>query len=431
MNSCLTQTRSRHPLVSIAALLGVAAALLLLALPAHAAHTLKVLYDFTGGADGGSPQYALIRDAAGNLYGATATGGASGNGTVFELVNKTGTWSETVLYSFAGGTDGASPSGRLAMDSAGNLYGMTSAGGTHGVGTIYRLTSSGGTWTEKVLFSFPGFPSPSGGLILDAKGNLYGSTLSAGNPHCYHGCGLVFRLSLTKALKWKYTILYRFLGHTKNDGEQPTGDLVFDAAGNLYGTTFIGGTLGETGGMHGYGTVFELSLSGTTWTEKVLHNFAGATTDGSYPGAGVVFDKAGNLYTTTTGGGILNSACTGADGGCGVVVQFVPSGGTWTENVIYQFTGGNDGADPDSVLTMDASGNLYGTAPQGGSKAGGVLYELSLSGGVWTQSVLHAFLGKPDGQQPEGGVIMDPAGNFYGTTFTGGAGNGTVYQVGP
>jgi uncharacterized repeat protein (TIGR03803 family) len=431
MNTSLTPFRNPHSPVARAAQFAVAALCLLLALPAHAAHTLKVLYDFTGAADGGSPQYALIRDAAGNLYGVTTAGGASGNGAVFQLAPNGSSWTQTVLYSFAGGTDGAIPAGRLVMDSAGNLYGMTSEGGAHAAGTVYKLAPSGGTWKESILFSFTGYPNPSGGLTLGANGTLYGTTLGNGYQRCYHGCGLVFSLSLTKAKKWKYTIVYKFLGHTVLDGEQPIGDLVFDAAGNLYGTTFIGGTFGETGGFHGYGTVFELSPSGTTWTEKILHNFAGATTDGSYPGAGVSLDSAGNVYATTTGGGILNSACAGGDGGCGVVVKLSPNGGSWTESILYQFTGGNDGAGPDSPLTFDAAGNLYSTAPMGGSKAGGVLYELSLSKGVWVESVLHPFLGKPDGQLPEGGVVMDPAGNFYGNTLAGGTGNGIVYQVGP
>ena len=366
--------RGKRLSIRLSAALAILAAALFVTSTSAAAQE-KVLYNFRNGTDGAIPIFAgVIFDAAGNLYGTTSTGGAYGSGTVFELTPTAGgTWSEKVLYSFKNdGTDGINPKAGLIFDAAGNLYGTTSHGSPSHQGTVFELTpAAGGTWTEKVLHSF----------INDG--------MDGGIPEA--------------------------------------GPLIFDAAGNLYGTTF-------TGGAYGSGTVFELTpAAGGTWTEKVLYSFNpfnGA--DGAAPYDGLIFDAAGNLYGTTEVGG------TGGCGGysCGTVSELTPAaGGTWTEKVLYRFQGGADGAVPVGGLIFDATGNLYGTACQGG--AGGCggygcgsVFELTpAAGGTWTENVLHSFSDTPDGAGPEGGLVLDSAGNLYGTTDGGGpSGFGTVFE---
>jgi uncharacterized repeat protein (TIGR03803 family) len=372
----------------------------------------------------------VIFDAAGNLYGTTSTGGAYGSGTVFELTPTAGgTWSEKVLYSFKNdGTDGINPKAGVIFDAAGNLYGTTSHGSPSHQGTVFELTPAvGGTWTEKVLHSFindgmdGGIPE-AGPLIFDAAGNLYGTTFTGGA----YGSGTVFELTPAAGGTWTEKVLYSFNPFNGADGAAPYDGLIFDAAGNLYGTTEVGGT----GGCGGYscGTVFELTpAAGGTWTEKVLYRFQGGA-DGAYPyDAGVIFDAAGNLYGTTYAGGTS---------GAGTVFELTrAAGGTWTEKVLYRFQGGADGAVPVGGLIFDATGNLYGTACQGG--AGGCggygcgsVFELTpAAGGTWTENVLHSFSDTPDGAGPEGGLVLDSAGNLYGTTDGGGpSGFGTVFE---
>ena len=260
----------------------------------------KVLHSFNpGGTDGVDPEVVLIFDAVGNLYSTTYYGGTYGYGTVFELTPAAGgTWTEKVLHNFNDdGTDGYQPVASLIFDAAGNLYGTTEAGGTYSAGTVFELTpAAGGTWTEKVLHNFnsdgtDGF-FPSACLVLDAAGNLYGTTLGGGTSNR----GTVFELTPTPAAggTWTEKVLHNFDG---TDGYQPYADLIFDAAGNLYGTT-------EAGGTYSAGTVFELTpAAGGTWTEQVLHNFKDDGTDGIEPHAGLIFDASGNLYGTTFGGG--------------------------------------------------------------------------------------------------------------------------------
>ena len=346
-----------------------------------------VLYSFTGG-DGSHPGGVLIADAAGNLYGTTISGGAQDAGTVFQL---TPSGTLNVLYSFTGGSDGALPWAGMIADTAGNLYGTTYGGGASGQGTVFQLDPSG---TLTVLYSFTGGndASPWSGLIADAAGNLYGTTEGGDGP------GEVFQLTPSGILN----VLHNFTGR---DGAIPHSGLIFDAAGNLYGTTHNGGT-------SGYGTVFQLDPSGTL---TVLHSFTEGR-DGAYPEAGVIADMAGNLYGTTYGGGAS---------GQGTVFQLDPSG---TLNVLYSFTGGND-ASPWAALIADAAGNLYGTT-EGGDGPGEV-FQLTPSG---TLNVLHNFTGR-DGAVPHGTLIFDAAGNLYGTTALGGAnmscpgGCGTVFEL--
>jgi uncharacterized repeat protein (TIGR03803 family) len=315
------------------------------------------------------------------------------------------------LYSFCSQqncTDGYGPAGNLAMDANGNLYGTTGYGGTSNWGTVYELTPSG---TETVLYSFPGGSGGEGpgGVIRDTNGNLYGVTSLSG--------GTVFEITTDGTEK----ILYTF-GAYSGDGTNPVGALVMDSAGNLYGTTASGGSNGS--GNSYAGTVWELMPSGGTWTEKILYSFCQESkcTDGAAPAAGLVRDSNGNLYGTTSFGGITNSNCNTS---CGVVFKIDPSG---NETVLYSFAGGADGAEPEADLFRDSNGNLYGTTVNGGANGLGTVFEVSSSG---SEQVLHSFAGAPgDGAYPVAGVTRDSQGNLYGTTTIGGTYNdGTVFEL--
>ncbi len=333
--------------------------------------TVKILYSFKfNGEDGVGPLAGLTFDAAGNLYGTNAYRGPSDGGTVFELTPSPnavgGRWTEKVLHSFGSGTDGAGPHASMIFDAAGNLYGTTQGGGTYSWGTVFELTpTEGGNWTEKVLYSF----NPSGGdgyypfasLIFDAAGNLYGTTGGGGAS----GDGTVFELTPTVVGNWTEKVLHSF---NFTDGADPLAALIFDAAGNLYGTTFYGGTYNE-------GTVFKLTpTAGGGWTEEVLHSF-GNGMGASNPYAGLIFDAAGNLYGTTVNGGIYTS-CTYGTYGCGTVFKLTPSGGGWTEEVLHSFGNGTDASNPYASLTFDAAGNLYGTTVYGGTYGYGTVFEI-------------------------------------------------------
>jgi uncharacterized repeat protein (TIGR03803 family) len=319
-----------------------------------------VLYRFTGAPDGGWPYSRLVRDAAGNLYGTTAYAGDSscshGCGIVFK-VDSTG--KETVLYSFTGRPDGANPYAGLVRDAAGNLYG-TALGGRRGFGVVFNVDSTG---KETVQYGFTGSEGddPLGGLFRDGAGNLYGTTVTGGTGCAHYACGTVFKLSKTG----KETVLYSFTGPP--DGANPYSGLVRDAAGSVYGTTVNGGTGTECGGS--CGTVFKVDSAGK---ETVLHSFTGGT-DGAGPLAGVVLDAQGNLYGTTYYGG--SGKCNDGVGvGCGTVFKVDSTG---KETVLYNFTGGSDGAGPRAGLLRDSAGNLYGTAFIAGAFGGGVVFKLT------------------------------------------------------
>jgi uncharacterized repeat protein (TIGR03803 family) len=356
-----------------------------------------VLYSFTGGADGAVPEANVIGDGSGNLYGTTNSGGASNAGVVFRL---DAMGQETVLYSFTGGADGGYPYSGVIRDTAGNLYGTTTYGGGANLGVVYKLDATG---HETVLHSFTGAADgghPNAGLILDAKGNLYGTTVNSGTGFG----GVVFRMDPMG----NETVLHSFSGE---DGVEPYGGLIGDGAGNLYGTTFYGGTTNN-------GVVYKLDVTGK---ETVLYNFTGGA-DGGEPQVGVIRDAQGNLYGTTLYGG-------GGDCplGCGVVYKLDAIG---QESVLHAFTGGADGANgyADPGLIRDAEGNLYGATSNGGGPASaGVVFELDPAG---QESVLYTFPGGSDGANPHAGVISDGTGNLYGTTYSGGpASAGVVYQV--
>ena len=382
--------------------------------PARATgYATAVLHSFgtsgDGSLSGGFIEGALIMDSNGNLYGSTPRGGASGGGTVFELVNSSGTYTEKVLYNFTGNADGGIPVGTLLMDSAGNLYGTAQSGGPgglfNGYGVVFELVNSSGTYSETTLHSFAytdGY-GPSGGLVRDAAGNLYGITLGGGA----NGSGVVFEL-VNSSGTYTEKLLYSFTGGA--DGSGPLGPLVRDTAGNLFGAT-------SGGGANFDGTVFELVNSSGTYSETVLYSFT--STDGAGPNGGLLIDAAGNLFGTT--------------GGNGTVFELVNSSGTYSKAVLYSFTGGADGQLPSGGLVRDAAGNLYGTTQRGGASGTGTVFELVKSSGAYTIKLLHSFFVgcAGDANNPNSPVLMDASGNLYGTTSGGGVTGqeGTVFEL--
>jgi uncharacterized repeat protein (TIGR03803 family) len=338
-----------------------------------------------------------------------------------------GSGSESALYSFAGGSDPKLPYAGLIFDKAGNLYGTTEFGGTDNQGTVFEITrNSNGTWTESILYNFTGAADggqPAAGLVFDVAGNLYGTANFGGSANCSMGCGTVFKLTPASG-GWTQSVLYTFTGGA--DGREPYARLLFDATGNLYGTTLLGGNIGSVCST-GCGTVFKLTPASSGWTETVLYAFAGGT-DGASPYAGLAFDAAGKLYGTTSGGGTS---------GNGAIFKLTPGSSGWTEAVLHAFAGGSDGKNPYGDLILDAAGNLYGTASLGGAPGFGLAFELLLnSKGSWRERVLHAF-GNTPSANPVAGLVMDAAGNLYGTTIAGanqtacGGGCGTLFKLAP
>jgi uncharacterized repeat protein (TIGR03803 family) len=398
-----------------------------------ASYTYSVLYSFCseGGAsctDGTEPVAGLIEDSSGNLYGTTEGGGANGiyDGTVFK-VGASG--EETVLYSFDAGAAGNGPVAGLIEDSAGNLYGTTSA-------AVFKLNTSG---QLKVLHAFGGSPDgegPGSGLIEDSDGNLYGTTQGGGangSANSGFGGGTVFKVDSSG----NETVLYSFCSLANcTDGEQPLAGLVLDSAGNVYGTTQLGGNSNSdcNGGNSndGCGVVFEVSPAGK---ETVLYSFCSVAdcADGSNPVAGLLMDSSGNLYGTTLSGG--SSAIFGT------VFKLDTAG---KETVLHSFTGSPDGDVPRGGLVEDSAGNLYGTTSDGGANSeadfgqgGGTVFKVDTAGG---ETVLYSFCSATDctdGLQPYAGLYLDSSGNLYGTTSYGGAntaangnlGGGTVFKL--
>jgi uncharacterized repeat protein (TIGR03803 family) len=360
-------------------------------------YTESVIYSFGHGVDGNEPLFSgVVRDAAGNLYGTTIAGGTFSGGTVFK-VDQSG--KETVLHNFFGGRDGEKPYAGLVRDAAGRLYGTTYNGGNQnstcssGCGVVFEIDLYG---HEKILHRFSGTPDgaiPVGGLILDSAGNLYGTTEMGGTA----GAGTVFKVNASGA----ETVLYSFGG--TSDGGYPQASLVRDTAGNLYGTT-------SNGGPGGFGTVFRLDSSGH---ETVLYSFSGGS-DGSNPMARLLRGPNGDLFGTTFLGGTY---------GGGTVFKVDANG---NESVLHAFN--NDGAYPESPLVRDSQGDMYGATIQG-DLGSGTVFKITPQGAF---SVLYGFLGQADGGAPAGPLLLDSAGNIYGTTSSGGTtGNGTVFKLTP
>jgi uncharacterized repeat protein (TIGR03803 family) len=409
------------------------------ALITSAAQTESVLRSFNSiGIGGYYPYGSLISDSSGNLYGTTSwggtgqctddTGSAIGCGTVFELTPAVGgSWTEKVLYSFPGtGQNGDEPEASLIFDASGNLYGTTYYGGLYGDGVVFELSPrAGGEWTETVLHSFGQNGTdgalPCAGLVFDAAGNLYGTTNGGG---AYYYWGTVFELTPHAGGEWTETILHSF-NDAGTDGWYPLAGLVIDSAGNLYGTTY-------NGGVNYYeGTVFELTpTAGGEWTETVIHSFDNNGTDGNNPFASLTLDSAGNLYGTTIFGGAENNS------GAGTVFELTPgTGGNWTETILRSFNGSTIGGRfPRAGVILDASGNLYGTTTEGGTAGFGTVFELTpKAGGGFTEKLLHSFgANARDGKDSLGGLLMDSSGNLYGTTYEGGAYTyGAVFKIKP
>jgi uncharacterized repeat protein (TIGR03803 family) len=387
----------------------------------QAAAKEKVLYTFTGGSDGSVPNSPLIFDAVGNLYGTTASGGVYGYGTVFELTPSQTGWTETVIYNFMNISDGDLPIGPALFDKDGNLFGLTRQGGAFGFGTAFEVSPNGsGGWTKQTLHDFAGGSDgayPSGSLISDNRGNLYGITSFGGTGACprYPGCGTIFELKSSHG-SWEEIVLYRFPGGI--DGEWISG-LTRDQAGNFYGTAFRGGS-------DSVGIVFKLSRSAGQWTESVLHAFTGGS-DGSSPYSGVILDSASNLYGTTIygSGGGCSSGC-----GLVFELKHLPKGG-WKEIVLHRFKSNNhDGFDPSAGLIFDPAGNLYSTAA-GGAYASGTIFGLMQNfDGEWTESIIQDFIGANQGVYP-GTLVMGKDGFLYGTALGGSFDAGVVFQLSP
>jgi uncharacterized repeat protein (TIGR03803 family) len=367
------------------------------AIPAWA-QTLTVLYSFTGGGDGDIPFGGVIRDSAGNLYGTTVDGGAFGKGVVFKVDT---TNSESVLYSFAGGSaDGANPNGDLVRDQSGNIFGTTELGGASNDGIIYKLSPSN---HETVLHVFTGGTDggqPRAGLTVDSAGHLYGTGYYGGSGCAL--CGVVFKVLPTSGGE---TVFYNFTGGS--DGANPFGGVIADSAGNLYGTNTADGASGQ-------GVVYKIDASGHL---SVLYNFTSGA--GAVSVSKLTLDSAGNLYGTA-----INNAGSSGEG----VVFKIDTAGTYS--VLHSFAGGShDGETPFGALLLGNNGNLYGTTSFGGGSNMGTVYRVNSTTGAFT--LLHSFSG-PDGADPQGRLIRDSAGNLYGTTEGGGAfSQGTVFKITP
>jgi uncharacterized repeat protein (TIGR03803 family) len=383
---------------------------------AEAASPIKIAYAFSG-KPAAYPGSGLIADASGNLYG-TSTNNGPCCGLVFKMTPQAGgSWLFRVIYEFHG-SDGSYPNG-LIIDSAGRLYGTTYEGGAYGFGTVFVLYSTKNGWVEEVLHSFgnlPDFQQPQSSLMLDAAGNLYGTAPAGGTntTYCPSGCGGVFKLSRSGS-QFEETELYNFTG--LSDGSAPESNVIFDTAGNLYGTASTSDSPGN------WGTVFELSPSNSgEWTEKTLYTFTGAA-DGAIPLGGLIFDGSGNLYGTTNRAA-NSTGCNGV--GCGTVFELSPDvAGNWTFNVLLAFDGSNGGW-PRWSLVSDASGNLYGPASFGGANGLGVVFKLSQSSGTWTETF--ASFNSKNGANPDGPLLLQN-GLAYGTAADGGKGYGVIFDI--
>lgn len=396
------------------------------ALPMLAASSPKggILYTFRGGSDGNLPFAPLVADAKGNLYGTTSEGGGSicnggeGCGTIFELIapaSPSGTWQEKVLYAFAGGADGSYPVGGLILDSGGNLYGTTEWGGDlnstacgnpqYGCGVVFELSPPkipGGAWTETVLYAFEGAPDGAGpetALVFDKAGNLYGTTVLGGTENA----GAIFELSPNSGGTWAESVIYSFMGLA--DGELPTSSPIFDTSGNLYGTTFS--------------TVYQLvpPISGGTWSLNTINVFNNKY---AIENGGLLFDPSGDLFVALTYSG---------EKGNGVAFELIPpqSSGPWTEVTLHNFNGGSD-AHPNG-LVEDASGNLYGTTQGNQNNAAGEIFKLANLPNGWVQTVLHSFSDTRlnQGLFPQAPLVYGKWKALYGTTWEGGGSNKNCY----
>lgn len=404
----MSQIHSHLCRLALGTILGI------LSLQPAQAQTYTVLHSFNLlGTDGARPYDGFISDRAGNLYGTTAAGGTNHGGTVFKMVHTSRGWMLNTLYDFADGSDGASPDVRVTMGADGALYGTNTAGAEFGGGVIFKLqvpTRALGEWTETSLYAFAFEQNEYGSpLTFDSAGKLYGAVAHwSGNDR-----GAVYQL-VRNGDSWILNLIYQFAGG--NDGSDPRGSLAIDAAGNIYGVT-------EDDGRYGNGNVYELSPSGSGWTKTVLHDFQGGN-DGLIPFGGLIFDHSGNL---------LGSTGSGGPGNGGTVFQLSPQpGGGWTYSLVYGFPGQSSWG-PTGSLTVDQAGNIYGARNDPGTLGNnGSIFELTYSDGVWNYINLHSFAGFDDGAEPNGSLVVDGTGNVYGTAGDGGAYDyGLVFEITP
>jgi uncharacterized repeat protein (TIGR03803 family) len=397
------------------------------------AQTFTVLHDFQKGSDGAVPYAGVTVDTEGRLYGTTTTD-VTGNGAAYRMSRQGSGWVFMPLLHF-GGINGQMPESRIVFGPGGILYGTTQQGGNL-AGVAYSLGPPANfcgsflcSWDETVLYVFnvaDEFELDHGDLIFDPAGNIYGTAEDdgafCGDPGGGGGGadGNVWELSKS-GQSWTWKNLYTFTG--SYDGAQPQSGVIRDVAGNLYGTTL---TCGDPQCDH-FGTVFELtSRAGLCWAEQSLHIFGG--TDGKYPEAGLTVDANGNMYGATVEGGSNQG---------GTIFEMSPGSGGWTFQVLYNLTGGGNSVGPSRNLALDAAGNLYGTTYSEGAFGRGSVFKLSPGSGGWTYTSLHDFTGGNDGGYPLSNVSMDASGNLYGTTSSGGTGTecsggcGVVWQITP
>ena len=398
--------------------LAIGFGLAVVAMPAPA-QTFTVLHTFTGGQDGAYPEAGLTMDGAGNFYGTSFGGPPSQSmyGTVYKLTHRDSGWVISPLYSFQGGSDGEYPRSKIVFGPDGTLYGVTLGGGVDG--TVYNLRppvtacrSALCPWTETVLHRFMGGSDGAGPQyvtpVFDNTGNLYGTTQGGGSGGGY---GVVFEMTPDNG-SWTESFPYSFTGG--NDGEFPQSGVIRDADGNLYGVASTGY----------YGEVYQLTPSGSGWVKNTIYTFLGGS-DGSDPVGGLVFDGAGNLYGTTSNKG----------GGGGTVFKLKRQpNGSWVETVLHDFT--ESGAGPYASLTMDPAGNLYGTTYTGGAYGCGSVFKMAYANDNFTYVPLHDFTCDSDGAYPTSDVSVDANGNLYGTTDNGGSGHGgrgfgVVWEITP
>lgn len=409
---------------------------------ASQAQTFNVIYTFQGGYSGSNPLAGLTMDEAGNLYGTANIGGNEGCnnlgcGLVFKLSHKGSGWVYAPIYKFQSSNDGTNPAARVVFGPDSTLYGTTSAGGNYncknGCGTVFNLkppphvcTTALCPWTETILYQFTGGTAgalPVGDLIFDQAGNLYGAAQSGGLGPCtnpqngFRGCGVIYELTPSKGA-WTETVLYSFNG--ANAGCFPNGGVIFDQAGNLYGVAGLCGAMGV-------GTVYELTPSGSGWTENTLFHFQGEY--GKYPTGSLVFDIYGKLFGAT-------QTSTFDQPYPGTLFEIGNSNNTWVLAYLQYLS---TGLYPFAGVTPDAAGNLYGDADGDRYESFGAVFQLQPSQGGWSYWTLFNFPGTdgmpgPDGGTPYGPVVLDANGNIYGTCSIGGEKNygfGTVWEITP
>src|SRR5437588_1172596 len=391
-------------------------AVFVLSLAAATATTTNVIFSFSGD-DGEYADTDLETDDAGNIYGTTVLGGDFASGTVFKLSPTLNGWVQTVLYSFTSGADGGEPYKGVTLDREGNLYGTAVAGGSGscegGCGVVYKLTNSGGTWTQTVIHAFTGGNDGSGPgarVTVDRSGNVYGMTPTGGA----HGLGTIYKIFQGPSGGWGLKVIHAFTGGS--DGATGSAGRMILRNGHLYGAATSGGTFGS-------GVVFELTPRDGEWDFRTIYSFKGQV-DGSFPYGALLFDASGNIFGTTYYGGANN---------IGAVYKLSRRPiAEWEEKVLYSFRDGANGSNPISNLVFDSAGNLYGTTSEGGLGSG-IIFKLSpVSGGQWIETVVHRFRGPPDGAFAYNGMVVDRFGDFYGATVHGGDNDdGSIYKFTP